>query len=326
MGVLVGVVRASASEVEPADRFEWFCETLSSDLMPLAVSTHRRAGFLAEIMSVELGTVQVSSFAYSPVRARRTSAHVRQGDPEQYQLALITEGVLRTSQHGHESFATGDLVLTDTSRPMENISGCDGGQAGVIMLQIPRSALPLRSDRVDRLLAHRIPTVGGTGAILARFLETLLEQAPRCRPEELPGLGTITLDLATACIAQHMGSLAEAPAEARARAMLQRISTFIEHNLADPALTPQAIADHHQISLRSLYVLFRDQPVSIAACIRQRRLARCHADLASADLSSHPVEAIAARWGFFNASAFSRAFREAYGITPTEHRAQALHT
>ncbi|MFJ8162405.1 helix-turn-helix domain-containing protein [Streptomyces sp. NPDC096136] len=111
-----------------------------------------------------------------------------------------------------------------------------------------------------------------------------------------------------------MGSLADAPAEARARMMLQRISTFIDRNLGDPALTPRAVAAHHRISLCSLYPLFGDPPVSIAACIRRRRLERCRADLVSAHLSSHPVEAVAARWGFASASAFGRAFREAYGI------------
>ncbi|MEU1409278.1 helix-turn-helix domain-containing protein [Streptomyces sp. NPDC005728] len=315
---------ASAAEVAPADRFEWFREAVSTELMPLTVSTERAAGFRAEITHVELGPVQVSNFAFSPARGRRTPAHIRRGDPEQYQLALIAEGSFYTSQLGHESLVTGDLVLTDTSRPMENVSASEGGQARAVMLQIPRSALPLRSDRVDRLLAQRISASEGTGAILASFLGTLLDHGPRCRPEELLRMGSITLDLATACLAQQLGTPDQAPAEARSQVLLQRIHGFIDRNLDDPALTPQAIADHHRISLRGLYALFREQPTSVAATIRQRRLERCRADLACRDLSSHSIQAIAARRGFSSATVFSRAFREQFGITPTGHRTHAL--
>ncbi|MFD0380938.1 helix-turn-helix domain-containing protein, partial [Streptomyces sp. NPDC127112] len=38
------------------------------------------------------------------------------------------------------------------------------------------------------------------------------------------------------------------------------------------------------------------------------------------DLTRRPVHSIAARWGFSSAAVFSRAFRQAYGTSPTELR------
>lgn len=251
--------------------------------------------------------------------SRRTSAHVRRGDPEHLQLALVTQGAFRISQRGNESVVAGGLVLTDTSRPSEGVS--TGGQGEALVLQIPRQALALRSDRVDRLLARNLAADVGSSAILADLLKTLLTHGPRCRPEELRAMGAVALDLATACLAQQLGDPGEAPAEVRAEETRQRIHRFIENNLGDPALTPQVIADRHNISLRGLYALFADQHPGIAARIRESRLERAHADLARGELSGQPVQTIAARWGFSNATAFSRAFRGAYGITPTEHRA-----
>ncbi|MCX4683070.1 helix-turn-helix domain-containing protein [Kitasatospora purpeofusca] len=52
----------------------------------------------------------------------------------------------------------------------------------------------------------------------------------------------------------------------------------------------------------------------------RRRLERCRADLARPELAHHSVRDLTARRGFPNASAFGRAFREAYGLTPREHR------
>lgn len=293
--------------------------------MPVSLSTQHTTDFRAKITELDLGAVRLSTFAFSPVLSRRTSAHVRRGDPEQFQLALVTRGAFRVSQLGGESVIDGDLVLTDTSRPMENEGVGADGLVEAILLQIPRTVLPLRSDRVDRLLGQRIPVRAGTTAVLAEFLGTLLRHGPHCGSEEINHLGSMTLDLATACLAQQLGALDEAPAEARAQMMRQRITAFIEHNLGDPDLTPQAIADRHNISLRTLYNLFREEPFSVAATIRRARIERCRVDLTCRDLSQ-PVQAIAARWGFSSATAFGRAFREAHGMSPTEYRTNALRT
>ncbi|WP_083742076.1 AraC family transcriptional regulator [Bradyrhizobium mercantei] len=71
------------------------------------------------------------------------------------------------------------------------------------------------------------------------------------------------------------------------------------------------------VSLRSLQAGFRRfVGVSIAAYQRQIRLERAHADLLRDPAAS--VEEIALRWGFTNAGRFSRYFRAAYGVLPTE--------
>ena len=316
-------MRLASDDAEACeDRFDWFYKTVYSDVMPVMLSPRHTAGFQASIKDLDLGVVRLSVLTCSPVLSRRTSTHVRRGDPEQLHLALLTQGAVRISQRGNESVVAGGLVLTDTSRPSEG--ACTSGQIESVVLQIPRQALSLRSDRVDRLLAQSLAADVGSGAIIADFLKTLLTRGPQCRPEELRGMGCVALDLATAFLARRLGDPGEAPAEARAQVTLQRIHRFIENNLGDPGLTPQVIADRHNMSLRCLYVLFGDQPLTIAAHIRHSRLERAHTDLASGELGGQPVQAIAARWGFASATGFSRAFREAYGMTPTEHRAFSL--
>ncbi|WP_405679380.1 helix-turn-helix domain-containing protein [Streptomyces sp. NBC_00868] len=113
------------------------------------------------------------------------------------------------------------------------------------------------------------------------------------------------------------------PAEARARALRERIDAFIEHNLGDPALTPGLIAAAHGISVRALHLLFRDQPQSVAATVRHRRLERCRSDLARPELAARSVRDIAARWCFSSAPVFGRSFREAYGTSPGAFRREA---
>lgn len=320
----MGSMVASEADGTPEDRFAWFCQTVSTEVMPVTLNTRHAADFRAGVTDLDLGTVRLSALSCSPVVSRRTPVHVRRGDPEHLQLALVTRGAVRVSQRGHDSVIAGGLVLTDTSRPSEG--ACLGEQVESVVLQIPRQALTLRADRVDRLLARDLAADVGSGAIVADFLRTLLRRGPLCSPQELRGMGAVALDLAVVFLAQQLGDPREAPAEARARETVRRIDRFIENNLGDPGLTPRTIADRHHMSLRRLYTLFEDQPLTVSARIRRSRLERAHADLASGAMRGQSVQAIAARWGFSSATGFSRAFREAYGITPTEHRASSQVT
>ncbi|MGW7056180.1 AraC-like ligand-binding domain-containing protein [Streptomyces sp. NPDC054887] len=309
--------------MSPADRFEWFLETVSNEVMPLSLSSDRRDNFHADIQDTSLGSVALSAFEFSPMRAWRSAKHIRQGDPEGYQLVLVTQGSFRVSQEGREALVAGDFVLSDTSRPMLTECLSDGDPVHALTLQIPRSALPLSPRSLEPLLVHRLPAQKGATAILAGFVRTLHTQAAHCGTEALHSMGSATIDLVTACLAQHLDSLDGAPIEARSELMLQRILRFIEHNLGDPDLSPRTIAERHNVSLRTLYTLFDSEPTSIAGVIRRRRLERCHTDLARPEMDHRTVQAIAARWGFTNPTTFSRAFRDAYGLTPTEHRAHA---
>lgn len=312
----------SSAAVAPRDRFDWFPDAVARSLAPTAIRCVDPGGFRADAAVLDLGPVRVSTFDCAPLRSRRTPGHIRRGDPEQYQLALVTGGPLRIAPHRADPGPVdGDLVLWGTSHPYEaGAPGADDALVRAVVLQIPRTALPLRPDRVDRLLAQRIPAGRGTGAVLARFLGSVDAHAEGCGERELAHLGTAALGLAAACLAERLDVYDGLPAEAREEVLLRQIDAFIEHNLGDPELTPGMVAARHHISLRRLHLLFQGRPEGVAASIRRRRLAGCRADLLRPALAGRPVHAIAARWGFTSAAVFSRAFRQAYGTSPSELR------
>ena len=68
--------------------------------------------------------------------------------------------------------------------------------------------------------------------------------------------------------------------------------------------------------------LFEDVDESVAGLVRTERLARCLEDLQRVNGGS--VTDIAFRWGFCDAAHFSRVFKRAFGVTPSEVRHQAL--
>ncbi|GHH89757.1 hypothetical protein GCM10017771_41830 [Streptomyces capitiformicae] len=116
------------------------------------------------------------------------------------------------------------------------------------------------------------------------------------------------------------------PEETRQRGTAERVRSFIRQNLHDPELAPPVVAAAHHISLSYLHRIFQQESPgeTVGAWIRGRHLEGARRDLADPALRGLPGHALAARWGYPRASDFTRAFRPAYGLPPTEYRFQVL--
>ncbi|MFG2004225.1 helix-turn-helix transcriptional regulator [Spirillospora sp. NPDC048911] len=165
---------------------------------------------------------------------------------------------------------------------------------------IVRSASTIRQDGTDSL---------------ARHMDEL-------SPADTARLSTLTLDVLTMALANGLEVQSAVPPHAKQRPLMTQIYAFIRDNLGDAQLTPGTIAAAHHISLRYLHKLFHAEGQTVGGWIRERRLEQCRRDLAEPLLASRPINAIAARWGFANPAHFSQAFRNAYGLSPSQYRRQ----
>ncbi|SER64847.1 helix-turn-helix domain-containing protein [Streptomyces qinglanensis] len=309
----------------PRDRFDWWRELMLAHDAPTE-SESPSSGFAGTVEGLELGDARVASLVFHPLRARRTPALIRQGDPEDYELVFTLEGEVLVSQHRRDAVvASGQFALRSTSHPYDcrTRRTAASGTAHVVTVHIPRATLPLAADQVDQLLARSLPLGAGSGGVLGDFLQSLIRRGPELAPAEGKRLGTAVVDLAAGFLAGHLPFGNRLPPESRERILLSRIDSFIDDNLADTDLSPASIAARHHISVRYLHSLFRRQRHTVSATIRNRRLERCRADLADPRWRHLPLQAIAAHWGYPHLASFSRAFRAAYGIPPSDFRHRA---
>ncbi|MGW2089533.1 AraC-like ligand-binding domain-containing protein [Streptomyces sp. NPDC001880] len=314
----------STNSVSARAGFEWWSSMVTEAVMPVSITCDRIDSFAGEATSLQLPQTQVSAFRFSPMSARRTPIHIRRADPESYFLFLVRGGSVALEQRRNNVLLkAGDMALFDSFRPLACEFRHGSEFPRLTMIRLPRSAVALPRDRTDELVATLLPARTGSGALLTSYLAGLRDQAPHCDEAELLRLGSVGFDLATAFLATRLDAASGLPADTRRQVLLARIHAFIDHNLGNPQLTPAHIAAHHYISVRALHQLFRTEASTVAATIRRRRLERCQADLADFRHRSQSISALAARWGFLVPAEFSRAFRAANGMTPTEFRREA---
>ncbi|MGW1842276.1 AraC-like ligand-binding domain-containing protein [Streptomyces sp. NPDC001966] len=212
------LVSLSSGELPQGDRFDWFAELVRENVAAFSLGSAHAHGFEAQVTGVDLGSAQLTHLVFEPLHAARTPRHIRRGDPETYQLALIGGSPMVTHQHDNEAeIPTGSLVFFDTSHPLNTLVPDERGQGRVTLLRIPRSALPLPAGRVDRVLARRLVPDGVTGQVLCQYLTTVRDRAADLGTDERHRLGTIAVDLAAAFLTgdRHRGRPARAGAAGR---------------------------------------------------------------------------------------------------------------
>lgn len=316
------------SEDAPAqDRIDRWQELTTKTCTPTDVTSDRTDDFEATPRTLGLGAPFLAPTTFGPLWVLRTPKMIYRSNPDVYHLALPLCGPQRLTRVGRDTaLAAGEMVLYDSSRPFRATVSPWRGSPQLVQVQFPKALLPLAPGNVGRLIGVRLSGQEGIGALLADFLTRLVSDADGYRPADATRLGGILLGLLTALFAHELEAEASVPAESRRRSLLLRIQRFIERYLGDDRLSPHAVAAAHDISVSYLYKLFQEQGLTVAGWIRERRLENCRRDLAEPGLNSRPVHAIGARWGFTSNAHFSRAFRTAYGMPPTEYRNTAMHS
>jgi AraC-like DNA-binding protein len=313
---------ARTLDLPAGQRFDSWKSALAEIFAPLEVSRPADGpAFRGRLRGCDLGTVRLCEVRASAHTARRTARLVAAAPAGCYKLCLQLRGSAVLIQDGKEAtLRRGDFALYDTDRPYT--LGFAGDHRQLILI-FPRSLLGLPEQRLAQLTAITMPGSGDRpGGLIAPFLTQVADVIDQVDTGCAIRLAGNVLDLLTTVLAERLDSPA-ADADTAHRALMLRITTFIEERLADPDLSPQQIAAAHHISLRQLHKLFHASGTTVAGWIRQRRLERCSHDLHDPRQADRPVSAIGARWGYPDPAHFSRLFKATYGIGPRDYRYQA---
>lgn len=288
----------------------------NESFVPLEVTAADHA-FRGMLRGASVDEVHVTEIRATPHVIERTPTLIARGDAPFFKVSLMLAGHGLLVQDDREAVLNpGDLAVYDTSRPY-TLEFDEDFRTMVVMF--PRHLITLPADLVGELTAVQISGSGGLGAVVTPYLSQLAAHLDQLAGSAGARLVHSALDLVTTVFTRELG-LDDTAADPH-RALMQRIRAHIDRNLASTDLSPASIASAHFISTRHLHGLFQESGTTVSTWIRTRRLEQCRRDLIDPAYADRPVAAIAARWGFVDAAHFSRAFKTAYGISPSEYRA-----
>ncbi|WP_246113892.1 helix-turn-helix domain-containing protein [Streptomyces montanus] len=210
----------------------------------------------------------------------------------------------------------GDICFYDADRPpLPDFPG----HARLKVFLLGRETLGLDEHDVRHVMAAPISRSSRLGALLSPFLSELADTVPSSQPPVGEMLAWNAVNLLATLATEQLGRDATGTPDAKSP-MLSRILRFIDLHLADADLSPEVIAAAHHISVRYLHKLFQDAGTTVGRWIQRRRLEECRRDLMHRVRGRQTIAAVAGRWGFLSATHFSRVFRAAYGMSPSEWR------
>lgn len=308
----------TTSALRPDRQFEAWREVIVDAHLNWDIPKIACESFPAYMRQHRLGGLRLTDCtAPTRVSGTRGRAQIARDDEAYLTVVMIAEGS-ETLRIGNDEvhLTEGMFMLWDSTRPMAFATGEHLRQMSLL---IPEAELLRRMPRVRDLVGRPMGGLHGAGGLFMDHFRSLIR-----RFDEMPAASRepvlhATLDLLSVCL----GGQPELPAPRLRQLMHQQVQGHIEKHLADPALGVASLASHFRMSERNIHKLFAGTGTTVSAHIRDRRLAMCRRDLASRSLRARHVSEIAHHWGFTDLSHFSKAFRAAYGTSPSEWRAQA---
>jgi AraC-like DNA-binding protein len=280
----------------------------------------KRAGeFRAKIETWDLGgnMLLTSHSAKDEVQFQRTRRQIAISGVDHYLVHCLLGGELVSeSAAGQQKVPLRSVAVRDMA--VENIGFAR--DAPMLTLSIPRAALDKRMPEGARLHGASFDAGDRIGALVSSHICALAQTLTDMTVDESRVAAEATLGLLAACLLPkaERGASRDDPRLApllRAQAM-----SLIEHRLAEPEFDAEALRRELKVSRTALYGLFAESG-GVARQIRARRLDEAMRRLADQRHARQRIAEIAFAVGFSSEPTFNRAFRERFGCSPGEARA-----
>ena len=297
--------RVSTDLVAASDRFDFWRGLFGGmDIQP--VGREARHDFLGEFMAHDGPGAQFVALKSGPNVARFLPHST-----EEVMLSFLNAGSACVPEEDEVITPDGRLFIADFGRQPTFISA---GHHNTYLV-LPRATV-MEAMGGDAVMRRRTKlTLPDTG--MARVLTSHLK-AIEANADDLDAAGAASAVHTAGILAMAVLRLMRpGHREQQSAGLVLAARRMIELDHGDPRLGAVLIAARLGCSRTQLFSAFQAENLSLADCLREARLKRGQTLLAD---RSRPVDEVAWLCGYSDASAFGKAFRRAFGMTPGEWR------
>ncbi|NMJ43335.1 helix-turn-helix domain-containing protein [Roseomonas sp. JC162] len=271
-------------------------------------------GFAAESTVWQAGGAAFSRVCAPRLRAVRKAVHIRRDPCDHWVIGLGGQASRLSLEGGRLTVPPGQPFVVTLGEPSESEREADDR----LHLYLPRDRFAALAPELDRVRGRGID--GAAGRLLADYMRLLADAMPGLAEDERARMPEAISAMVAACVVPTATRIAEAAAQTDLT-RLERVRQVIRRRLGSATLTPATLCREVGMSRSQLYRLLEGEG-GVTHYIQRHRLRASYAALTD-PMDDRSVAAIAAACGFHEPSTFSRTFRRAYGVSPSDARAAA---
>lgn len=301
----------STCDVPARDQFAAWCGWFDPVFDVVSPADGVAAGFVAEARVWSLGPAALSRVRAPGIHVVRRRENLRRHPVDHWNIVL--------GQVDTRLVRAGEALVVPAQTPFlfslgETIES-EREADERLQLYLPRDHFADLAPLLDQ--ARGMPLVGPKGRLLSEYLALLGRSVPGLAAEDLARLPAAIQAMLQACLAPSADCLEAARAQTDLT-RLEQVRLAIRRGMHRATLNTTTLCREVGMSRSNLYRLLEGEG-GVVRYIQRLRLRATHAALCdTSDL--RPIAAIAEATGFFDPSAFSRAFRREFGVAPSDLR------
>ena len=265
-----------------------------------------------------INTIKISMVECDASNVYRNNQHIAASTEDVFMLHLQLEGQSLQTQNGKSCvLMPGDLSICDSIEPY---SLCFNEKIKMMVIKVPFSIMLNHVARPELLAGLKLSNREGIGCLLINHLMQLWQMKETLSGTIFQTEIENTLSSLLSMTVQQTYPNVFGSTESACNTQLIRLRNYIATNLADPNLSPCKIAQENGISWRYMRKIFNGENTTCSRQISSLRIEKIAEELKKQDGAKIKIGQIAFNWGFNNVSHFSRAFKEAKGVSPKAYR------
>ena len=310
-------IRVSTRSVDPADADDFW----RSATRPFFVTDRIDPDTSLEgsITALSIGTSLIGQTTFNTQKYTRNNRLIAEsGLDDEYMVQVVLDGQLSGNADGVDFVARqGDVTFFDLGRTWT--ADAEAESTGrTITLLAPRSLVEAESK--GRSL-HGTVLRGVPAVLLAQCMQSVVLALPHLDPDAAAGYEDVVASLLRVSLGIAEPDLSPRPDHS----LRDRAYAYIAEHLSETWLGPTSMCAALSVSRAQLYRAFASDG-GIALVIRRKRLELVYRELTRTEMPNETIEALALRCGFTSKSQLARAFKDFYGMTPSQARTDGRRT
>lgn len=306
-------ISVSTDPIRPTERRAFWTEAICRSFANIEIKPLGSAVVSGHFEFVEIGEAKLVRFDSSPQCYTRDARLVSRAGSDEFMFDFQRRGCSAMAQAGNEgTINPGYGVLYDARRPFEDRLFGPEERAEVLIATVPASSLLRAVPEAERLCARPVPLSGAMARAIAAWVHAAISGPGAPERRDAPDI--------TAYLSALLRVASGASHQLTRRDLFHLIDGHLKTNIANVRSAP-TLAAEFGISERTFHRIFADRATTFERHVLHLRVELFKNLLWQASLASIPIASLAHQCGFADAAHATRTFKDRFGATPRDFRA-----